>query len=121
MTVSSFENRLNGIHWVPTAAPSKMMVDQVIAARETRKPLTELSLLGALLGCLIGFAFKGFWILGTAVFQNDLDQLFSMLSLAAVVASVVLAIVNIFRQKRVPSWAGFSTINLVMVAIITLS
>ncbi len=121
MTTSSFDDRLNRIQWDPSPVPSQVIVDGIMESHKRGVAATELSLLGVLLGCVIGLLFKGSWLVEDALFSQDLGVVLGAFSLCAIVASVGGVVANIWRTRTLPAMTAFSTLNVLTIVIVLCS
>ncbi len=123
MTARSFDQRLNQMHWQPTAVPTQKIVDDVLA-RPASVPLrVEWTVAGVVLGMLIGFGLKG-TIAPDAPFGAHADTLgyvVGALSLLAAAASTSVTILAIPLRKKLPQLMQFSLCNLLMIIVLLAS
>ncbi|MBT8156040.1 hypothetical protein KMP13_19685 [Epibacterium ulvae] len=123
MTARSFDQRLNQMHWQPTAIPSQKIVDDVLARRASVSLRVEWIVAGMVLGMLIGFGLKG-TIAPDAPFGAHADTLgyvVGALCLLAAAASASLAILAIPLHKKLPQVSQFSLSNLLMIMVLLVS
>ncbi|MEP1329906.1 hypothetical protein [Pseudophaeobacter sp.] len=124
MTSRSFDDRLDRIQWTPGVVPSQEVIDSVLGGRALSKARSVgATLLGAILGILIGFGLVGMtlegspWGPGTGV----IGAIGGLLSLIGLVVSVVLAVFVALRSKRHPWLMQFASMNLLMIVVLLLS
>lgn len=124
MIAKSFDERLHRMQWQPSAVPTREIVDGILDARpsvDLRGALV--SLLGAILGILIGVGLKGMVMPGTLWGPNSglTGVLIGSLSMAGLVLSLPLAALGALWHDRKPWILPLSAMNLLMIVVILLS
>ena len=124
MTAYSFDDRLDRMHWTPSAGPSREIVDSVLGARQRASARSVgVTLAGAIVGILIGFGLIGMsfdqspWGPGSGA----VGLVFGTLSLAGLALSVTLALFAAWKSKRFPRLMQFASMNLLMIVVLLLS
>lgn len=124
MITKSFDERLDRMRWQPTAVPTREIVDGILGER----PAVDLrgvglTLLGAVLGILIGVGLKGMVMPGTLWGPNTglLGVLIGTMCLAGLALSVPMAALGAVWHLRRPWLLPLSAMNLLMIVVILLS
>ena len=124
MIINSFDERLNRIQRKPTAVPTREIVDGILGER----PAVDLrgvglTLLGAILGILIGVGLKGMVTPGTSWGPNSglLGAVVGTICIAGFLFSVPMAALGAVLHQRRPWLLSLSAMNLLMIVVILLS
>lgn len=124
MYINSFDERIGRIDWRPSAAPTRQMIDNVLADRLPQQPRNAaLSLAGAVTGILIGVGLKGMALPGSPWGPETglAGAIGSSLALAGLAASLTAALVGALRSKQFPRLMQFASMNLLMIVVLLLS
>ena len=124
MSINGFNQRIDRLQWKPTAVPTRQVVDGIVGER----PSIDLrhvgmTLLGAVLGILIGVGLKGMATPGTTWGPNSglLGAIVGTMCIAGFLLSVPLAALGAVWHQRRPALLSLSAINLLMIVVILLS
>ncbi|WIY24601.1 hypothetical protein [Parasedimentitalea psychrophila] len=124
MIAKSFNQRLDRMQWHPTAVPTREIVDGILGQR----PAVDLrgvglTLLGAILGILIGVGLKGMVMPGTLWGPSSglLGVLVGTMCIAGFVLSLPMAALGAVWHQRRPWLLPVSAMNLLMIVVILLS
>lgn len=124
MHIKSFDERIDGIQWQPSAVPTRHMIDSVLSSRLPRRPRSAaLSLAGAVTGIVIGVGLKGMvlpgspWGPGTGM----AGAVGGTLALAGLALSVTIALYAAARNSQAPRLMQFASMNLLMTVVLLLS
>jgi len=122
--VKSFDERLDRMQWQPTAVPTREIVDGLLG----EQPSVDLrgisvTLLGAILGILIGVGLKGMVMPGTLWGPGSglMGVIVGTMSMAGLVLSIPLAVFGAVLHQRKPWLLPLSAMNLLMIVVILLS
>ena len=124
MYTKGFDERIDQISWKPGPVPTRQMVDSVLGSRMPYQPRSALlTFLGAVMGILIGVGLKGMVFSGVpwAAGAGWTGQAAGGLILSGLAVSVLLALCAAVRGNRSPNLMQFSSINLLMIAVLLLS
>jgi len=124
MIAKSFDERLDRLQWQPSAVPTREIVDGVLGTRPAVNLHGALmSLIGAILGILIGVGLKGMVIPGTpwGPDSGQLGVLVGSFALAGFGLSLPLATLGALWHRRKPWLLPLSAMNLLMIVVILLS
>jgi len=124
LIAKSFDERLDRIQWQPNAVPTREVVDGILGAGPTVDLRgAGLSLLGAILGILIGVGLKGMLMPGTLWGPESglIGAIVGTLSLAGFGLSLLLAALGAWWHQRRPWLLSMSAMNLLMIVVILLS
>lgn len=124
MYTNSFDERINRIDWQPSAVPTRQMIDSVLASRLPRQPRSAvLSLVGAIVGILIGTGLKGMSLAGSPWGPETglAGAIGGSLALAGLAASVTAALMAAAKGNEAPRLMQFASMNLLMIVVVLLS
>jgi hypothetical protein len=124
LIIKSFDERLDRLQWHPTAVPTREIIDGLLG----EQPAADLrsvgvTLLGAILGILIGVGLKGMVMPGTLWGPDSglLGVLVGTMSIIGLGFSVPLAVLGAVWHQRKPWLLPLSAMNLLMIVVILLS
>lgn len=123
MTGRNIDQRLNQMHWQPSAIPSQQVVDDVLRGYPSEQLRGEWIAAGLVLGVLIGFGIKGTTVTGGPFgpHADTFGYIFGAFCLLAGAASVSLTAISVSLHKRVPHLMRFSLFNMLMIMVILIS
>ena len=124
MYIKSFDERIDGIDWQPSAVPTRQMIDSVLGSRLPRRPRSAaLSLAGAISGIVVGVGLKGMVLPGSPWGPETglTGAVGGSLTLAGLALSVAAALYAAVRSKQAPAVMQFASMNLLMIVVLLLS
>jgi hypothetical protein len=124
VTSRSFDDRLERIQWTPGAVPTQEVIDSVLGGRGLEKARSVgATLLGAILGILIGFGLKGMALVGAPWGPDTglVGLIGGSLSVFGLVVSVAMALLAALRSRQHPWLMQFASMNLLMIVVLLLS
>ncbi|KIC14294.1 hypothetical protein [Leisingera sp. ANG-Vp] len=124
MYIKSFDERIDGIDWQPSAVPTRQMIDSVLGSRLPRRPRSAaLSLAGAISGIVVGVGLKGMVLPGSPWGPETglTGAVGGSLALAGLALSVAAALYAAARGKQAPRLMQFASMNLLMIVVLLLS
>lgn len=124
MVSRSFDQRLDHIQWTPDATPTVEIVDSILGAREMANARSAgATLLGALVGIVIGLGLKGMSLPGSPWGPETgvVGAVVGAIILGGLAVSVLTAIYSAIRVRYLPKVMQFSSFNLLMIVVLLLS
>ncbi|MEP2715414.1 hypothetical protein [Pseudophaeobacter sp.] len=124
MTSRSFDDRLERIQWTPGAVPTHEVIDSVLGGRGMAQARSVgATLLGAILGILIGFGLKGMILPGSPWGPDTglAGLIGGGLASLGLLVSIGMAVFAALRSRKHPWLMQFASMNLLMIVVLLLS
>ncbi len=124
MTSRSFDDRLERLQYTPGVVPTHEVIDSVLGGRGLSQARSVgATLLGAILGILIGFGLKGMMLEGSPWGPGTgfAGMVGGGLSKLGLTVSMGMAVFVALRSKNHPWLMQFASMNLLMIVVLLLT